>query len=103
MSRLNLPAPIGKDGRPYGTKCAVDCPAVKGLEAHCTVCHNTFSGVTYFDAHRSDGYCHNPASLGLQLQDALWATPEGHEARKAASERMATARAGRGKDKEASA
>lgn len=33
--------------------------------AHCTTCHNTFSGVTGFDKHRKDGECINPPEVGL--------------------------------------
>jgi hypothetical protein len=33
--------------------------------AHCSACHNTFGGVTSFDAHRKGGRCTKPASLGL--------------------------------------
>lgn len=32
---------------------------------HCTVCHTTFSGLTYFDQHRKNDKCVSPESLGL--------------------------------------
>jgi hypothetical protein len=55
--------------------------------AHCGACHRTFSGVTYFDRHRSvageHGGCLDPAGLtdsaggpAMVLRDGLWAGPE---------------------------
>ncbi|WP_425457709.1 hypothetical protein [Catellatospora sichuanensis] len=85
-----------------GTRCPPGggCRTPRGQEAHCTVCHNSFSGVTYFDDHRQEGYCLSPVTRGLIRQDDLWASPEGHEQRRASAERMAKARAGRGKKDE---
>ena len=31
--------------------------------AHCGACHETFSTVRWFDAHRSQGHCLDPAGL----------------------------------------
>lgn len=33
----------------------------------CTVCHETFSTSSNFDVHRKDGWCVNPATVGLRL------------------------------------
>lgn len=33
--------------------------------SHCGTCHRTFSGVTAFDAHRRNGGCVDPATLGM--------------------------------------
>ena len=30
---------------------------------HCAGCHETFTGISAFDAHRRDGKCHDPATL----------------------------------------
>jgi hypothetical protein len=35
--------------------------------AHCGACHETFSGVAPFDAHRRGGVCRPPAEIGLTL------------------------------------
>src|SRR5262245_55341581 len=35
--------------------------------AHCGTCHKTFGGVSGFDAHRSDGTCLDPATIGMRL------------------------------------
>lgn len=94
-ARLNLVGPMRADGTPGGTRCGANCRTPTGNMAHCTVCHGTFSGVTYFDEHRRDGWCLNPVAIGLVLDDGLWATPEGHAARAVAAERMAVARAGK--------
>ncbi len=32
-------------------------------QAHCSVCHELFSGVTAFDKHRSKGKCLDPAKM----------------------------------------
>jgi hypothetical protein len=50
--------------------------------AHCGGCHETFSGVTLFDAHRSlkggeHGSCADPATMaGVELRDGVWSYPE---------------------------
>lgn len=33
--------------------------------AHCTACHVTFTGITNFDRHRSEGRCRPPEVVGL--------------------------------------
>ncbi len=48
-------------------------------QAHCGVCHDTFSGVTAFDRHRSNGKCKSPDTVGLELRTSgatpVWAFP----------------------------
>lgn len=80
--------------RPIGTRCTRGaCRFPKGSEAHCSVCHQTMSGVSYFDDHRRDGRCVPLTDLGLVEQDGLWTTPEGHASRAASAERLAALRA----------
>lgn len=47
--------------------------------AHCPTCHETFSGITGFDRHRSNGRCRKPGSVGLELRTngaaPVWAFP----------------------------
>lgn len=74
--------------------------------AHCSVCHSTFTGVTYFDDHRVAGTCWGKPRLvsgqssvshtALVEQDGVFSTVEGHEARLALTEKMAKARAAKG-------
>ncbi len=64
-----------------GTPCREDCTIIGPVQAHCTVCHQTFTGTPTFDRHRRDGGCLNPADLGLTKVRHLWATPEGHAKR----------------------
>lgn len=78
------------------TKCSAVCRRPKGAEAHCSACHNGFGSLGAFDAHRSDGWCLDPAGLGYLLQEGLWATPEGHAHRRELAARMESARATRG-------
>lgn len=61
------------------------CAAVHGAQCHCSLCHQTFSGLTLFDDHQDVNYhrrppvvCKPPQALGL-VQDAegTWCTPEG--------------------------
>lgn len=65
------------------------CPAewTGAARAHCSGCHETFSGTSLFDAHRSarghHGTCLNPATLAgkdgqprMQLRGAIWFGPD---------------------------
>lgn len=72
------PPPIGCSG----------CPARWGgtNTAHCSGCHQTFTGVTAFDKHRAGGHaastrtCVDPASVGLVRADRgypCWGSPGG--------------------------
>lgn len=50
--------------------------------AHCPTCHETFSTVGNFDAHRKDGKCHNPARVkpAQRLDDrGVWVRDEVRE------------------------
>lgn len=47
---------------------------------HCSACHETFSGITTFDAHRQAnahrGKCRKPTRMGfIQNEKGLWCTP----------------------------
>lgn len=49
---------------PYTCRCGTRWNGTR--TAHCAAqCHRTFTGVTGFDAHRRDGQCVDPASLGM--------------------------------------
>lgn len=63
--------------------------------AHCAGCHQTFSGLTLFDRHRSivgeHGRCYIPAVLVgrsgaplCEFRDGMWRFPEMTDAEKAA-------------------
>lgn len=81
--------------RPIGSKCQPTCHRPSATQAHCSVCHHSLSGVSYFDSHRVNGFCVAPASLGLVERDGLWSTPEGHEKRASDGARLAAARSQR--------
>jgi hypothetical protein len=57
------------------------CPApgLGSRRAHCSGCHNSFSGLSAFDRHQTlDGgsHCHDPAARGLvQRPDGVWRLP----------------------------
>ena len=40
--------------------------------AHCAGCHQTFTSVSGFTAHRKGGQCHDPHSLGMVPADRKW-------------------------------
>ncbi len=67
--------------RPIGSRCTPDCRLPVRSQAHCSVCHRTLSGVTYFDQHRRDGWCVDLPDLGLVEVDGLWSSPAGHAQR----------------------
>jgi hypothetical protein len=51
---------------PFGCRCGARW-AGSGT-AHCAAqCHRTFSGAGPFDAHRRDGKCLDPATIGMSL------------------------------------
>jgi hypothetical protein len=65
-------------------RCGVDCVRPTPSQAHCGArgCHRTFGGVTGFDAHRKDGICADPATLGMVVSDlGIWRTPMSDDAR----------------------
>lgn len=39
---------------------------------HCAGCHETFTGITAFDAHRKAGTCNDPTTVGLELNDRAY-------------------------------
>lgn len=72
-------------------RCDDTCVRPTPSQAHCAAlgCHRTFGGVTGFDAHRRDGICLPPASLGMVRSDlGIWRTPMSDDAR----ERLEAAR-----------
>lgn len=58
------------------------CPSVwtANTAAHCSRCHQTFAGVSLFDAHRAQfgerGACEDPEVVGLVFRDRMWRRPE---------------------------
>ncbi len=72
--------------------CKSTCrsPRINTREAHCTVCHKTFSGPTWFDVHRVRGNCEEVP--GLVELDGLWATKERHRNNVKLAEGMAEIR-----------
>lgn len=76
--------------------CPDTCRRPTPAQAHCTICHRTFGGVTGFDQHRHNGACHNPINLGMIERDGIWRNPmEEH-----AAERLRKMREQRGKKNE---
>lgn len=58
-----------------GTRCRDTCRCPSLSQAHCSVCHVTFGGVSLFDDHRKAGECVEPASLGMVERDGIWRRP----------------------------
>lgn len=57
--------------------CTDQCLKPTGpRQAHCAVCHTTFTGPTWFDLHRIGGHC--VPVKGLVTIDGLTATPAAH-------------------------
>lgn len=50
--------------------CNSDCRKPHGRQAHCGVCHKTFSGVYPFDAHRQQGQC--VITADVTERDRVW-------------------------------
>lgn len=61
--------------RPVGSRCRPDCRAPSPAQAHCSVCHASFGGVTNFDRHRDNGWCVDPSTLGMVERDGVWRSP----------------------------
>lgn len=40
--------------------------------AHCSACHETFTGVTIFGVHRRNGQCLKPPDVGLVVASRVW-------------------------------
>lgn len=63
---------------PIGRKCDETCThrAPSASQAMCSVCHEVFGGITYFDQHRSNGWCINPVDLGFVVGSrGTWGLP----------------------------
>ena len=54
---------------PQGYRCDSTCthptPQLNTKTSLCPVCHETFSTPRNFDTHRKDGWCLDPATVGL--------------------------------------
>lgn len=67
------------------SKCREDCIRPTPFQAHCSVCHRHFGGVSTFDAHRVNGACVDPGSIlrdGEPLyaeRDGIWREPMAHD------------------------
>lgn len=55
----------GDERLPHTCRCGARWAGSR--TAHCASCHETFSGVTPFDAHRRGGECRTPGDVGLSL------------------------------------
>lgn len=71
---------------PRGSRCGGGCVKPTTAQAHCSVCHETFSRVSNFDRHRKDGWCQDPTTVGLVLHEARVWRGQGPDG--AAQERM---------------
>lgn len=74
---------------PIGSRCTATCRLPSQSQAHCSVCHRTFGGVSGFDMHRRNGWCIDPTKFGIVERDGLWRTPEGHDRRELDASRLA--------------
>lgn len=74
---LGYADPIPDLERDMPMPCLPDCTTgISPNQAHCTICHNTFSSVTGFDRHRKAGACLDPRTLGMSLNARnIWRTP----------------------------
>lgn len=70
--------------------CTDTCRRPNASQSHCSVCHKTFSAVTWFDIHRIGGKCNDIP--GLVDKDGLWATPERHANNEIQAKRLAEMR-----------
>lgn len=59
---------------PRGTRCTgLGCAVPTASQCHCTVCHETFGGISLFDKHRKEGWCLNPQALEMRKNDrGVW-------------------------------
>jgi len=67
-----------------GTRCTPECKKPTPFQAHCSVCHRTFGGISGFDRHRksknqadpdSDRYCLDPTTFGYVEREQVWREP----------------------------
>lgn len=61
--------------------CTPECKKPSHTQAHCALCHLTFSGVTAFDKHRKAGVCTSPQAMGLTNRDGVWGGAPMNDAR----------------------
>lgn len=54
------------------SKCTSDCKAPTPFQAHCSLCHLTFGGITGFDLHRRGGQCSHPSTFDYVERDQVW-------------------------------
>lgn len=76
----------GETKRPAAAPSCAGCGAswTGSRPCHCAApgCHQTFAGLTLFDAHRSTrggehGSCLDPLKLdGVEFRDGMWRSPE---------------------------
>lgn len=59
--------------------CNSECKSPSRAQAHCSVCHRTFSGAWAFDEHRDrrpgvpyEERCLEPGSIGLREVQGIW-------------------------------
>ena len=71
-SRSNRPTVTNRRPR-WAIRCGGCDNWWTGLNsAHCSGCHQTFTGVGGFDMHRRRGKCLDPADIGLVPADKPW-------------------------------
>lgn len=90
ISTLGRTTPGGVSARKSATgeresrasrRCGPSCVRPTPAQAHCAAeCHLTFGGVSGFDAHRRNGECVDPATLGMVERDGIWRKPMSAEA-----------------------
>lgn len=66
--------------------CNESCHKPNRTQAHCTVCHRTFTGTHWFDVHRRGGRC--VALEGFVEIDGIWASQASHAHRARSKQRM---------------
>jgi len=55
--------------------CDQSCKRPTSSQAHCSMCHRTYSRASVFDLHRRNGECLDPTSIGLVERDQVWRRP----------------------------
>ena len=73
---------------PIGRKCDGTCthpaPSLNTSVSLCSVCHEVFSCLTNFDAHRHEGWCMNPTELRKPMRKnarGIWIVPADEDKR----------------------
>ena len=52
--------------------CTDECVRPTPAQAHCSLCHVTFSGPWTFDEHRRSGKCARPQINGMTEKRGVW-------------------------------